>query len=208
MTVLYIETNFLVGIARGQDPLAQNLLNAPPANLQILIPAPCCMEAFSTVNYYRSKGRAFNKAIRDKFPDLQRNQSSPSARQLLRSLQSAEVDNQNLLNDLQSSLFLAMHDVFRNAIIIPLNNSTLGSSIDPQQEYIKDPTDNLILHCILEHAKSLMGGPHAFITNNTKDFNDPRIKRLLYDDGDIYYFSDTNSFQGWFNGDCRKKPRP
>jgi rRNA-processing protein FCF1 len=208
MTVLYIETNFLMRIAQGQEPLAQALLSSPPANVQIHIPAPCCMEAFSTIKRYRSKRNYFEAEISKEFKDLKDNQASVYAGQLLASLQVALIASQNLLNDSQSRLFLAMQDIANHATIFPLTKSALSASIDPEQAYIEDPTDNLILHCILDHAQTLTNGPHAFVTKNTRDFKNKIIEQLLYDNGEIYYFSDTRSFQSWFGAGCQKKTRP
>ncbi len=208
MTILYIETNFLMRIAQGQEPLAQALLKTPPTNLQIHIPAPCCMEAFSAIKHYRSERNYFEAEISKGFKDLEDNQASKYAKQLLISLQEAVINSQKLLNDTQSRLFSAIDDVVNNAMIIPQTNSALMASLDPQQAYIDDPTDNLILHCILDHGKVIANGPHAFVTNNWKDFKSQTIRQLLHDSGEIYYFSDARSFQGWFDAGCRKKPRP
>lgn len=47
MAILYIETNFVVGAARGQDPDADALLGVPSKALRILLPSVCVMETLS-----------------------------------------------------------------------------------------------------------------------------------------------------------------
>lgn len=47
--ILYIETNFLMGIAKGQDPQAQNLLLNTPTSIAIVIPSICYVEALTTL---------------------------------------------------------------------------------------------------------------------------------------------------------------
>jgi hypothetical protein len=166
------------------------------------------MEAFSTIKRYRTKRNYFETEISKEFQDLKDNKVSMYARELLASLQRALIASQNLLNESQSRLLSAMQNIADHTTIIPMTQAALAASIDPEKVYIEDPTDNLILHCILDHAQALMDGPHAFVTKNTKDFENTTIKRLLYDNGEIYYFSDARSFQGWYDAGCKKKPRP
>ena len=45
--LLYIETNFLMSIATGRDPKADDLLAQPPEGLRLAIPQVCFMEALS-----------------------------------------------------------------------------------------------------------------------------------------------------------------
>ena len=47
MVVLYIETNFLMSVAKGQDPQADSLLQNTPSSVRLAIPGICYMEALS-----------------------------------------------------------------------------------------------------------------------------------------------------------------
>jgi len=42
--LLYLETNFIMAIAKGRDGLVENILQNPPDYLTIAIPSICLME--------------------------------------------------------------------------------------------------------------------------------------------------------------------
>jgi hypothetical protein len=50
VTILYLETNFLMSIAMGRDPEASDLLSQRPAGVRLAMPQVCCMEALSVLN--------------------------------------------------------------------------------------------------------------------------------------------------------------
>ncbi|MCU0546036.1 MAG: hypothetical protein MUE44_28360 [Oscillatoriaceae cyanobacterium Prado104] len=62
----------------------------------------------------------------------------------------------------------------------------------------KDPTDNLILHCILSHARLHPTETKAFLSSNVKEFRKvPEVQNALRDAGITKYFSRTQDFLGW-----------
>lgn len=55
MVILYVETNFLMAIAKRQDLEAENLLCSLPSSIRIVIPNFCYVEALNrweTEKYY------------------------------------------------------------------------------------------------------------------------------------------------------------
>jgi hypothetical protein len=47
--ILYVETNFLMGIAEGQDPQAEDLLRNTPNSVRLATPSICFVEALTTL---------------------------------------------------------------------------------------------------------------------------------------------------------------
>lgn len=68
-----------------------------------------------------------------------------------------------------------------------------------ENELITDPTDNLILHCILDHAKTSLNDQKVLLSGNSKDFGTKEIKGILQEAGIQRYFVKTEDFLGWLN---------
>ncbi|MBC6476048.1 MAG: hypothetical protein GDA48_27215 [Hormoscilla sp. GM102CHS1] len=78
---------------------------------------------------------------------------SPNPRSLLFHLRQDRTENEALIKDVESSLFEAQSMIETKAELIALNTEMLRLS--RSQTIITDSTDNLILHCILVHKRSL-----------------------------------------------------
>ncbi|MBD2741652.1 hypothetical protein [Coleofasciculus sp. FACHB-1120] len=61
----------------------------------------------------------------------------------------------------------------------------------------KDPTDNLILHCILNHARLHPTDRKVFLSANVKEFNTPEVQAALHDASVVKYLVRTQDFLGW-----------
>jgi hypothetical protein len=61
---------------------------------------------------------------------------------------------------------------------------------------IEDPTDNLILTTILQHAKSTPLLVKAFLSENSKDFEKEDAKKAM-EVGGVKYFKDAGHCMGW-----------
>nr|WP_277875204.1 PIN domain-containing protein [Anabaena sphaerica] len=202
--ILYIETNFLMAIAKGQDSQAANLLYNPPQSVRIFIPNICYIEAVSTYRIEEKYGLHFQEEMGKKIRELGRDKSSNYAQSFLRSLEQARIDNMSLMNDIKSRLLDAIDKINTNAQIIHVSDYTLHNICQAfltEMEVLlikNDIMDNLILQCILEQANLHPEEEKAFISNNTKDFNEPEVKDALRSAG-IRYFTMTQHFLDWFN---------
>ncbi|WP_334711545.1 hypothetical protein [Nostoc sp.] len=47
--ILYVETDFLISIAKGQDELAENFLENTPTLISLAIPSICYLESLATL---------------------------------------------------------------------------------------------------------------------------------------------------------------
>ena len=92
MTIyLYIETNFIMGIAKGQDVLAENFLKNLPKNVKIFMPSVCYFEALVALETERKRLNKFNISAKVEINEADRNQKANVA--------------QNVVSFLRSSLF-------------------------------------------------------------------------------------------------------
>ena len=200
--ILYIETNFLAGFAMGRDVHAEALLRVPPANLRIAVPAACFMEARSVYEDERKRRNAFENVLDSQLSQLRRDLTSVHATALLLHLEQAYAENVDLLNeigvrlrDIQEKL-AGSQTGFSAAEFLPLTPDLLTRSL--ADEPTKDPTDNLILAIIQEHALLNPSEGKAFLSGNTRDFDTPEIRARLASAGITDYFARTDAFLGWF----------
>ncbi len=200
--ILYLETNFVIGAALGRDKKAEALLQVSSAELQIVLPGVCIMEAWSVFEDERKRRNAFRQTLDQQISQLQRDETSPHAKALLQHLQQAYVENNDLLNDVQNRLrdvlskLSGLQPGFSPADLLPLTLVALQNSLPAGPT--KDPTDNLILAIILAHASEHPADEKVFLSGNIKDFQTPEIEALLSTAGITRYFSRTEDFPGWF----------
>jgi rRNA-processing protein FCF1 len=196
VAILYIETNFLMSIATGRDPKANNLLLSVPTSVRIAIPAICCMEALSALEGEIKRRNDFANKLTNQIRQLKRDLTSPYARSLLFHLEESLNENAGLLNNIKVRLFEALELLADNVEMMELTADTLRESLNTV--FIEeDPTDNLILHCILNHAHLHANEVKVFLSNNTKDFDVPEVREALREAGITKYFSRTEDFLGW-----------
>ena len=56
---------------------------------------------------------------------------------------------------------------------------------------MKEPTDDLVLNIILDHARKNPGEAKVLLTANTKDFDTPDVQNILQSAGINRFFADT-----------------
>lgn len=132
---------------------------------------------------------------------MRRDLTSVHAKALLRNLEQALTENFDLLGDIERRLrttlerLAGLHVGSPAAEIIPLSAPTFINSIP--KGLTDDPTDNLILAVIREHALQNPDEDKAFLSGNTRDFGTPEIRALLASVGITDYFARTEAFLGW-----------
>ncbi len=149
MVILYIETNFLMSIATGRDPDANNLLLSVPTSVRIAIPAICCMEALSALEDEIKRRNRFADEQKKQISQLKRDLTSSYAKSLLFHVEESLNENEGLLNNIKVRLFEALELLADNVEMIELTADTLQESLNTVL-IEEDPTDNLILAKHLE----------------------------------------------------------
>lgn len=77
--ILYVETNLIIGIAKGQDAEAQNLLLNPLASTSIVIPSICFLEAQMTLMEMEKYNDQFLSALIKQRSEAKRDTTSANA---------------------------------------------------------------------------------------------------------------------------------
>lgn len=200
--ILYLETNFIMGAAMGRDVSAASLLRLASAELHIALPAICLMEAWSSFEDEQKRRNFFRQTLDTQISQLLRDVTSAHAKALVQHLQQARTENFDLLNDIRDRLRDVQEKLagrqagFPAAEFLPLTLSALAADLAAGPT--KDPTDNLILAVIQEHALQNPDEDKAFLSGNTRDFDTPEIRALLAAAGIRDYFARTDAFLGWF----------
>ncbi len=202
MLILYIETNFLMTVAKGRDLDAEKLLRNPPSLIRIAIPAICYVEAINTYRIDKQNKLKFQAEIEKQINEAMRDKTSVHAKSFLISLEKAYIENPLLLNDVQNRLSSTIDLLLENAETINFQNHIIQQIcsqvfLETETLLIKnDLMDNLILQSILDHATQHPNERKVFISGNTKDFGKQNVQQILNSAG-IQYFSNTKNLLGW-----------
>ncbi|ABA22634.1 conserved hypothetical protein [Trichormus variabilis ATCC 29413] len=202
MITLYIETNFFIGFAKSQDKDSEKLVNniSPDRNtlIKIVTLSVCCMESLSVLNDEISISNRFQNNLDFERNKLKGDKNSPYSQEIQRYLEQAKIKNKARLNYINNRLFQVLEWATKNVELIQLKPDILSASL--QQILITDQTDNLILHCILDHARTHQNtypnGKKILLTENSRDFGTKEIKEILQGVG-IKYLTSTEKFLGW-----------
>ncbi|MBD1213485.1 MULTISPECIES: PIN domain-containing protein [Dolichospermum] len=204
MIILYIETNFLMAVAKGQDLKAVDLLQDIPSSIRIVIPDICYIESLTTYKIDKRKRLDFQEEMDKQIKELNRDKTSDYARLFMGNLGEARINNELLINDIQDRLFTTIDQLLNNSELINLNKSLIQNiaetTIFQTEAWLvkNDIMDNIILQSILDHAQLYPQEDKAFISNNSKDFGKPEVQYALRNAG-IRYFTITQHFLDWFN---------
>lgn len=185
--VLYVETNFLMGVAMGQEAKGNDLLAAISADFRVLMPSGCYMESFSNIEHQKNLRNLFRNELDQQITQLRRDITSANATSLLNHLEQSRIANDKLLSDVLNRLF-AFVDQARS-LIDPLHPSPDVLHDGVTNPIISDPTDNLILHTILADARRRPGDTKALLTGNTRDFSTTDVDSALKAEGIHKHFT-------------------
>lgn len=203
MVILYVETNFLMAIAKGQDVVAENLLQNVPSSIRIAIPDICYVEALGRCEKEKYYIQQFEKELNKQINNSERDATSNNAKSFLYHLEQTRILNQSLLNDVKVRLFDTIDKLLTKAEVINLNSNLIRvvsetSIFQPETFLIKnDLMDNLILQCILSHATLYPRDNKVFLSSNHNDFAKPEVQEALQNVGIKKYFTNTQNFIGW-----------
>lgn len=195
MAIVYIETNFLMSIATGQDFEATNLLSNRSPGVRLAIPEACFMEALSVLEGKRRQRHRLAKDLDQDIKELSRDRTSPSALALKGHLDQALIENTRLILEIDKRLFDAMLSLSKTAELIGLQVATLDQSLRPDP-LLDDPSDSLILFIILDHARHQVSEAKAFLSAD-KHFGTTEVRQALLGAGIEKYFTDAKNALGW-----------
>lgn len=184
-----------MSIATGRDLQANTLLLNTPASVQIAIPSICFMEALSALEADQKYRRRFGNELSIRLSDAKRNLTSQHAQALALHLEQAGVENEQLLKEVEARLFAALNQLATKAETIALTADTIQASLPSSLS--DEPTDKLVLNCILNHARLHPTEVKVFLSGNTNDFGKREVQEALQDAGVSQYFGNTQAFLDW-----------
>ena len=114
---------------------------------------------------------------------------------LFRRLEESRIANGELLNDVQARLFQFVDRAAGILEPIPQTPAVIQRAVTAM--LIPDPTDNLILHSILDHAGRFPGATKALLTENTRDFGTEDVQAALAAAGINRPFRSVANVLGW-----------
>ncbi len=194
--ILYVETNFPMSIATGRDPQANTLLLNTPESVQIAMPSVSYMEALSALEADLKYRRRFTNELNMRLSDAQRNLTSQYAQSLSFHLEQVRNQNNELIKEVEARLFEALNQLATKAEMIALSADMIQASL--QLNRTEEPTDKLILNCILHHARLHPTEVKVFLSGNANDFGKPEVRETLRSVGINQYFASTQAFLDWW----------
>ena len=153
------------------------------------------MEALSVLENERQRSNSFKVRMVDEINKLKGDVNSEYSQEIQRCLEQEKIKSDARINDINIRLFEVLTWAANNVELINLKSSILVNSLN--QDFIPSPTDNLILHCIIDHAQTSDNNIKVLLTGNSKDFGTKEIKQILNAAGIQKYFASTRDFLGW-----------
>lgn len=200
--ILYIETNFAVGIARGQNVDWASFLVDPDSVADLLIAAVCFMEVLSNLESVEKKRWGSLRAdLNERAKHLNRDLMSHGAAELAKNFEQSLILARSLEDEMQVRYEDVLERICENAEVIAFETDAMNDSI--RTNYLKSPTDNLILCTILWHARRKPERLKAFLSANTDDFKKIEVEDVLNSVG-VKYFSRLDNALGWIRGEQAK----
>ena len=195
MPILYVETNFLIGRAKGQIIDAEEALEGRAAGVTLTIPVICFMEAYGVLKREKKKRQAFRDDLDRARREASRDVVSKDSAQLAGHLELAGVASDSHFNEIEARLEETTARLAEGAELIELMPSVLLEFAS--RRLVDDPTDNLILGCILAHAASRRGERKVFVSENARDFGRSPDVDDAFKDANLKYLTRIGAAIGW-----------
>lgn len=84
--ILYVETNFLMSIAKGRDLQARDLLLNTPTSIELVFPSVCYIEALLTLEKDEQYSQRFIQHLDNQLNEVKRDETSLYSTSLYASL--------------------------------------------------------------------------------------------------------------------------
>jgi PIN domain len=179
----------------GRDSATDLLLSTLSPPLRLAIPVVCFMEAFSAFEDERRRHNRFVNDLEQKVSQLKRNDVSLRVRPLIDQIGKTIEELDAVFNEARVRLYGAIETLRTSAELIGLTPEILDASLN--RPLIKDPTDDLILASILDHASSQPSERKAFLSENRKDFDDKPYPKSALESAGVKYFAQASKFLEW-----------
>ncbi len=184
-----------MGITKGRDVEAQNLLLNTPTSISIVIPSICFFEAQMTLIQEEKHNKAFFDSLNIQINEAERDKTSENARLLYARLEQSRASFQDTIDDTKQRFDFAYNQLATKAEEIPLQLSVIQDSLQRNILLEKHFVDKIILECIIQDARLHPDRMKVFLSSNSQEFGQREIRDIFRDAG-ILYFSKTQNFLG------------
>ncbi|HTD37414.1 MAG TPA: hypothetical protein VK669_07860 [Candidatus Limnocylindrales bacterium] len=167
---LYVETNFVMSVAKGQDADAELLLAfAESQRVELCLPEVCVMETFKVWERERRGTASLTRRLQKHIDDYKRRQTAlgPSAAAIL---DNARVQADKQMNSVRGRAARCIQRIATHGRLIALSRRWAADGAEPR--VIPSEPDDMILASVVEHARNEPEKHVGFATKNTKDFGD------------------------------------
>jgi rRNA-processing protein FCF1 len=195
VVILYIETNFLMSIAKGQDELAENFLQNTPTSVSLAIPSICYVESLATLEQEDKYNQDFIRRLDIQVNEAARDETSQNAKLVVNYLKQAKISFLQRTNDTEKRFYIAFNQLIAKAEEIPLTTEIIHGSL-ARNILEKHLMDKLIIECIVHHVRLHPNEIKIFLSANSNEFGRREVIEVLRDSG-IQYFNKTQNFLGW-----------
>lgn len=195
MALLYLETNYLMSVATGRYPAVELLLPHVPQNIRLVMPAACIMESLTALENEQSHRRGFTSQIDYQIKQLTQGTESARAQRLLAHLEHSRLENEALVNDLHARLIDAIHAVTNVGLLLEAPPAVIRQSTE--QQLCSQPTDNLIVLTIAQHARGHASEQKALFSANIDDFKRGNAGTVLVNSGVRRFLRNYDSLMRW-----------
>lgn len=178
--IAYVESNFLLEIALGQeqeDAASSILRLAEDQLISLAIPSFALSEPFSTVVHRHAHRMERIGELQKELVQLRR---SVSRRDEVAALGELLSQMTNVATEEVGSLKAVVSRVLEHARIIDTTRATFQAALTIEREYSLTIQDAIILAAVQSDlAAQSVNEPKCFVSANFKDFSDPGIRQAL-----------------------------
>ena len=188
--ILYLETNFVMSLARGQELRASEVLALPEGLLRIAMPDVCLMEAWIVFERTREAERAFIRELDSRILQAGRDLVSSQSQVLADALQQAIDEQGTASSDAEQRFHSALRAITQRCELITPTAAAVERSLISRN--LPFERDSLIFATIQEHAQANATEERILLTDD-RDYKTPA------EDMGLKFFARGEAFLGWFN---------
>lgn len=172
--LLYVETNFVLDIAKVETNAARELLEAAEAGrLDMRIPAVCVMESYKAWQNERRRVIPVIEEIVRRLPQIKGWRGQAVMESTVAGFHEGQIEIHRELNEIRAAIASTVERIAAVGSFIPLPDTWPKSRASAW--LIEDEPDDMILHSVLVEA-ARFGTRAAFLTKNRLDFKTSAVR--------------------------------
>jgi len=199
MTIIYLETNSLMAMAKGRNKELEDFIYSDNDKLKFVIPSICLMESLVAIEREEKRSNSFSQTAKIEISEAKRSKELSHSQSFANYLDISLIDYDKSLRDFRKR-FLHILAYFKiHGELIEPNIAMLEKTFSqPLLLGNKKRRDDFIIQVILAHAENNLAITKAFFSENTKEFTNSNIPQFLANLG-ITYFSQISNLKAWLN---------